>query len=49
MHFMAIKKLRKSTGFVIADRPSVPQAYQCKITQLTGMTPQTTRGVLGGK
>ena len=29
-------------------RPSAPQAYQCKITQLTGMTPQATRGVLAG-
>ena len=30
-------------------RPSAPQVYQCKITQLTGMTPQVTWGVFGGK
>ena len=24
-------------------------AYQCKLTQLTGMTPHATRGVFGGK
>ena len=29
-------------------RPSAPQAYQCKITQLTGITPQATRGGLAG-
>ena len=28
--------------------PSTPQAYQSKITQLTGMTPQAARGVFGG-
>ena len=27
---------------------SAPQAHQCKITQLTGMTPQATRAVLAG-
>ena len=29
-------------------RLSAPQVYQCKITQLTGMTPQATRGVSAG-
>ena len=42
------KKIWKSRDRT-PDRPSAPQAYQCKITQLTGMTPQTTRGVLGGE
>ena len=31
------------------DRPSRPQENQCRITQLTGITPQVTRGVFGGK
>ena len=32
-----------------SDRSSTPEAYQCKITQLTGMTPQATRGIFGRK
>ena len=31
-----------------SDRPSASQAYQCKITQLTDVISQATRGVFGG-